>query len=69
MQPGTSNTRAVLIGLDGANYEAIRPLISEGRLPHLQQLISQGTLCKNALAPYPTLTGSNWATIATGAWR
>ena len=60
--------RIVIIGVDGANYKAIRPLLAQGRLPHLKRLIDEGTLCKNALAPYPTLTGSNWATIATGAW-
>ena len=60
--------RAVLLGVDGANYEAIRPLLSQGRLPHLQRLINEGTLCANALSPYPNTTGSLWATIATGAW-
>ena len=60
--------RVVLIGLDGANYKAIKPLISKGQLPNLARLIKEGTLCINALAPYPTLTASNWATIATGAW-
>jgi len=60
--------RIVLIGLDGANFESVKPLINEGRLPNLARLIRNGTLCVNALAPYPTLTGSNWATIATGAW-
>jgi predicted AlkP superfamily phosphohydrolase/phosphomutase len=60
--------QTVLIGLDGANLEAIKPLISEGRLPNFKRLIQEGTLCVNALAPYPTLTGSNWASIATGAW-
>ena len=60
--------RVVLIGLDGANYEAIKPLILKGKLPNITHLIEKGTLCINALAPYPTLTASNWATIATGAW-
>ena len=60
--------RAVIIGVDGANYEAIKPLIAEGRLPSLAKLLREGTVFPNALPPYPTLTGSNWATIATGAW-
>ena len=60
--------RAVLIGIDGANYEAIKPLVAAGRLPHLAALASRGAVFPNALPPYPTLTGSNWATIATGAW-
>ena len=64
----TGPKRAVLIGLDGANYEAIKHLINEDKLPNFGELLREGVLCKNALAPYPTLTGSNWATIATGAW-
>jgi len=60
--------RAVLIGLDGANYEAIKPLLEEKRLPNISMLLQQGTFFPNAHAPYPTLTGSNWASIATGAW-
>ena len=60
--------RAVLIGLDGANYEAMKPLLRENRLPNLARLLQGGTLFENAYAPYPTLTGSNWGTIATGAW-
>jgi len=60
--------RAAIIGVDGANYEAIKPLVAEGRLPNLAKLLREGTVFPNALPPYPTLTGSNWATIATGAW-
>ena len=60
--------RAVLIGLDGANYEAVKPLLARGLLPNLARLLHEGTRCENAYAPYPTLTGSNWASIATGAW-
>ena len=61
-------TKAVLIGLDGANPGKILSLVGLGRLPNIARLIERGTLCANALAPYPTLTGSNWQTIATGAW-
>jgi predicted AlkP superfamily phosphohydrolase/phosphomutase len=64
----TQATRAALIGLDGVNYEAMKPLLEQGMLPNLAGLLRNGTLCQNAYAPYPTLTGSNWASIATGAW-
>ena len=60
--------KAVLIGLDGANYEAIKPLLKKGLLPNISKLLKTGVLCENAYATYPTLTGSNWASIATGAW-
>ena len=64
----TRPKRTLLIGLDGANYEAMKPLLAKNLLPNLSTLIQEGTLCENAYAPYPTLTGSNWASIATGAW-
>jgi len=64
----TRPRRAVLIGLDGANYEGMKPLLERGLLPNLTKLLREGTRCENAYPPYPTLTGSNWATIATGAW-
>ena len=60
--------RAVVIGLDGANFEAMKPLLEKDLLPNLSRLIREGVRCENAFAPYPTLTGSNWASIATGAW-
>ncbi len=64
----TQPNRALLIGLDGANYEGMQPLLARGLLPNLAGLLREGTRCENAYPPYPTLTGSNWATIATGAW-
>ena len=60
--------RALIIGLDGANYESMEPLLRQGLLPNLEGLFNRGTRCENAYPPFPTLTGSNWATIATGAW-
>lgn len=60
--------KMVMIGIDGANYGGMRQLLETGRLPNLRNLIRGGVLCENALSSYPTLTGSNWATIATGAW-
>ena len=60
--------RMVLIGIDGANMEAMKPLLERDLLPNFARLLQGGTFCENAYAPYPTLTGSNWASIATGAW-
>ena len=60
--------RAAIIGIDGANYDAVKPLVEAGRLPNLAKLFREGTVFPNALSPYPNTTGSLWATIATGAW-
>lgn len=68
MDEAERSSRAVIIGIDGANYEAIKPLLADDRLPNLAKLLREGTLFENALPPYPNATGSIWATIATGAW-
>ena len=41
--------------------------MKEGYLPNIASLIRRGYFAK-ALAPIPTLTSTNWVTIATGAW-
>ena len=58
---------AVLIGLDGANYESMKPLCERGLLPNLTRLFKESTYCPNTFS-YPTLTGAIWPSIATGAW-
>ncbi|MBI2877324.1 MAG: alkaline phosphatase family protein, partial [Candidatus Tectomicrobia bacterium] len=35
--------RALVIGLDGASFDVLDPLLKEGRLPHLAGLIKAGT--------------------------
>ena len=58
--------RAAIIGIDGANYDAVKPPVNEGRLPHLARVFDECSVFPNALPPYPNTTGSLWATIATG---
>lgn len=64
--PQDFGTRAVVIGIDGADWKLIDTLAAEGRLPHLSRLRSEGvsgpieTLTDIALSPVI------WTSIATG---
>lgn len=60
--------KVAVIGLDCAITHLIDKHIAEGVLPNFKKLFTQGTVCDNALVPFPTITPPNWATICTGAW-
>jgi predicted AlkP superfamily phosphohydrolase/phosphomutase len=55
-----------LIGLDGASFEVLAPLIEAGRLPVLEGLIKQGAsgVLKSSVVPF---TPQAWASVITGA--
>src|SRR5262249_36901627 len=55
----------LVVGLDGADWEVIRPLIREGRLPHLARLVGEGT-SGTLLSEPPLLSPIIWTTLATG---
>ncbi|MBD3349243.1 MAG: hypothetical protein GF400_08635 [Candidatus Eisenbacteria bacterium] len=58
--------KLLVVGIDGAEWSVIEPLMAEGRLPNLQGLIESGVSCGlRSLEPKqksPTI----WTTIATG---
>ena len=55
----------LLVGVDGATFDRILPLVSEGRLPHLSRLMEQGAW--GALETLePTVSPAIWTTVATG---
>ena len=60
--------KVAVIGLDCALSHFIEQYIAEGHLPTFKKLINEGVIADNCLAPYPTITPPNWATIGTGAW-
>ena len=60
--------RIMIIGLDAAIAPRLHRYAMEGHLPALKSLIERGVYAENCLVPYPTITSSNWTTIATGAW-
>ncbi len=65
-QSGRVGRRLLLVGIDGAEWSVIEPMIAEGRLPNLARLIDEGASCGlRSLEPKeksPTI----WTTIATG---
>jgi predicted AlkP superfamily phosphohydrolase/phosphomutase len=59
-------TRKVLvIGLDGASWNLLRPMLRMKLLPHLEMLIQSGT-SGNLLSVDPPISPSSWASFITG---
>jgi predicted AlkP superfamily phosphohydrolase/phosphomutase len=57
--------RLALIGLDGADWDVILPLIEQGRLPVLGSLVSRGA--SGVLRSIrPTISPALWTTVVTG---
>lgn len=57
--------RVVLIGVDGASWSAIDPLIAEGRMPELEKLMKRG-FHANLETVEPVISPVVWSSIATG---
>ena len=60
--------KVLLFGLDCAIGERWTRFALDGELPTAQRLLRSGTRAENCLSPLPTLTTTNWTTLATGAW-
>ena len=57
--------RILLVGLDGADWDLIDPLMREGKLPNLARLVRSGA--RAPLRSYdPMISPLIWTTIATG---
>lgn len=64
MQDDTSR-RVLIIGLDGATFDLIRPWVTAGYLPSLAQLMAEG--CQGPLAStIQPVTAPAWTTFTTG---
>jgi predicted AlkP superfamily pyrophosphatase or phosphodiesterase len=59
------NVKVALIGIDGAWWEMIDPLMEAGRMPAFQSLVQRGVRC-HLHTLLPTLSPRIWSTIATG---
>ncbi len=62
---GDPNAPVFLIGLDGASWNLMNPMIEQGKLPHLRKLRDSGVSGPLASA-YPAHSAFLWTTIATG---
>jgi len=57
--------RVLIIGLDGATFDVLNPLMEAGRMPHLRRLIETGT--SGILdSTKPPITPAAWTTFMTG---
>lgn len=57
--------KVIVIGLDGATYNVILPLIKKGDLPNLKKLIDTGAYGE-LKSTIPPLSGPAWASFMTG---
>ena len=66
--PSGPAERLILVGIDGASWEILRPLLESGRMPRLAGLIESGT-SSILWSEEPTVTPAVWTTILTGRTR
>jgi predicted AlkP superfamily phosphohydrolase/phosphomutase len=61
----SKKNKIIFIGVDGATFDIIKPLIKKGKLPHFKQIMENG--CWGELSTSsPTWTPIIWTSIATG---
>ncbi|MBI4670760.1 MAG: alkaline phosphatase family protein [Chloroflexi bacterium] len=59
------NRRVLVIGLDGATWDVLNPLLRDGEMPHLKKLLdrsAQGVL----MSSIPPVTAAAWTCFSTG---
>lgn len=57
--------KVVVLGLDGATWDLIKPLVDEGHMPNMKKLLEGGVhgKCESTM---PAMTAPAWATFSTG---
>lgn len=63
--PIENKPRVLVIGLDGATWDVLNPLMRDGKLPHLKKLLAksaQGVL----MSSIPPVTAAAWTCFSTG---
>jgi len=59
------DVKVLVVGLDGADWRIVDPLLAAGRMPHLRRLVEGGARA-DLLTITPMLSPVIWTTIATG---
>lgn len=60
-----SKPKVIMLGLDGATWSVLNPLIAEGRLPTLKKLKAAG-VWGTLESTLPPVSGPAWVSLATG---
>jgi predicted AlkP superfamily phosphohydrolase/phosphomutase/tetratricopeptide (TPR) repeat protein len=60
-----TGAHVLLVGIDGADWDVIDPMVAAGRLPNLGRLKRQGAWAR-LRSSVPTLSPLLWTTVATG---
>jgi len=60
-----TSARALIVGLDGATFDVIDPLLGRGRMPTLAGLIARGSRARLATT-VPPVSAPAWVTFLTG---
>lgn len=63
-----SGLKVLLVGIDGATFDIIEPMIAEGRLPEFKRLMDSGAHAR-FMSQEPMVSPALWTTIATGRSR
>jgi len=58
--------RVLIIGIDGASYRIIEPMMRTGRLPNLARIAKEGVYGPIISSDLPLLSPRIWTTVATG---
>lgn len=57
--------KLIVIGLDGGTFSILDPLMQEGKLPNIENLVKEGVRGE-LLSTMPPVTGPAWASFMTG---
>lgn len=57
--------KLLIIGIDGATFDVINPMIKNGKLPTISKLMSAGTYCE-VFSTRPSVTCTAWPSLVTG---
>ena len=57
--------KVLILGLDGATYDVLDPLMEAGRMPHLRRLVREGA-AGVLRSTVPPITPAAWTTFMTG---
>jgi predicted AlkP superfamily phosphohydrolase/phosphomutase len=61
----TGGPRLIIIGLDGASFNYLDPILESGRLPNFEKFLNSGVKAP-CLSTVPPLTPPAWSTMLTG---